>query len=317
MKKLLLICILGILFFPSIAVMVWAQSTPEISFSLTVVEKTIGGDDIFNFKIEEEKLPPVPMGIKNLLSVFAADEIFDYPYQFSITTQNGQESYSADYSMHGFSIMELSQFQNPGWELKSVECDSTFGQEGESYFIHDNFVVFNSIQDGENIYCEFTNKKIDNPDKFVYVALGDSYQSGEGAGNSIQDSARYLSEAYEQGTYTDTLVSGNDSCHRALQNYAKINKNKFKPELSDDDIVLIDLTCSGAKIETGPRPPVVGDMASNQIAPNSQLQQALDKLGEAGLAPADVDLVTVGMGGNDAKFTDLVYACVLPNILRR
>ncbi len=154
-------------------------------------------------------------------------------------------------------------------------------------------------------------------DIFVYVALGDSYQSGEGAGNSIQDSTQYLNEAYERGTYTDTLITGNDSCHRALQNYAKINKNKFHPELDDNDIVLIDLTCSGAKIETGGRPPVVGDMAGNQIAPNSQLQQALDKLSKAGLTPADVDLVTVGMGGNDAKFADLVYACVLPSILRR
>ena len=164
---------------------------------------------------------------------------------------------------------------------------------------------------------EFFDPAPEVTDKFVYVALGDSYQSGEGAGNSIQDSARYLSEAYEQGTYTDTLVSGNDSCHRALQNYAKINKNKFKPELSDDDIVLIDLTCSGAKIETGPRPPVVGDMASNQIAPNSQLQQALDKLGEAGLAPADVDLVTVGMGGNDAGFAELAKACVTSSLLNK
>jgi len=164
---------------------------------------------------------------------------------------------------------------------------------------------------------EFFDPAPEATDKFVYVALGDSYQSGEGAGNSIQDSTQYLNEAYEQGTYTDTLVPGNDSCHRALQNYAKINKNKFHPELNDEDIVLIDLTCSGAKIETGPRPPVVGDVASNQIAPNSQLQQALNKLGEAGLTPADVDLVTVGMGGNDAGFAEIIQACLLPNILRR
>jgi hypothetical protein len=164
---------------------------------------------------------------------------------------------------------------------------------------------------------EFFDPAPEATDKFVYVALGDSYQSGEGAGNSIQDSTQYLNEAYEQGTYTDTLVPGNDSCHRALQNYAKINKNKFHPELNDEDVVLIDLTCSGAKIETGPRPPVVGDVASNQIAPNSQLQQALNKLGEAGLTPADVDLVTVGMGGNDAGFAEIIQACLLPNILRR
>ncbi len=154
-------------------------------------------------------------------------------------------------------------------------------------------------------------------DRFVYVALGDSYQSGEGAGNSISNSNNYLTEAYEAGTYTDILVAGDNSCHRALKNYAKINKNKFHPELSDDNIILIDLTCSGAKIENGQRPPVVGEMAANQIASNSQAQQALNKLNEVGLTSADVDLVTVGMGGNDAKFTEIIQACLLPNILRK
>ena len=34
---------------------------------------------------------------------------------------------------------------------------------------------------------EFCDPAPEATDKFVYVALGDSYQSGEGAGNSIQD----------------------------------------------------------------------------------------------------------------------------------
>jgi len=34
---------------------------------------------------------------------------------------------------------------------------------------------------------EFFDPAPEATDKFVYVALGDSYQSGEGAGNSIQD----------------------------------------------------------------------------------------------------------------------------------
>ncbi|GMX58327.1 MAG: hypothetical protein YFSK_6870 [Candidatus Yanofskyibacterium parasiticum] len=181
---------------------------------------------------------------------------------------------------------------------------------------------------------EFFDPAPNFTDKFVYVALGDSYQSGEGAGNSMADTNNYL-QAYENGsnyiqsdgqqenTYTydvnvpGIVPSGGNSCHRALQNYAKINKNKFHPELSDDDIVLIDLTCSGAKIETGPRPPVVGDVADNQIAPDSQLQQALDKLSEAGLTSADVDLVTVGMGGNDAGFAELVEDCVTSSLINK
>jgi hypothetical protein len=186
--------------------------------------------------------------------------------------------------------------------------------------------------------AEFFDPAPDFTDKFVYVALGDSYQSGEGAGNSVVNTDDYLN-AYENGknypwlvngqpvgTQTNTyvkeidderIVGRGNSCHRALLNYAKINKNKLEPGIPDENIVLIDLTCSGAKIENGDQPPVVGDMASNQIASNSQVRQALDQLNQIGLTAADVNLVTIGMGGNDAKFADLVYACVLPGILRR
>jgi len=186
--------------------------------------------------------------------------------------------------------------------------------------------------------AEFFDPAPEVTDKFVYVALGDSYQSGEGAGNSVVNTDDYLN-AYENGknypwlvngqpvgTQTNTyvkeidderIVGRGNSCHRALLNYAKINKNKLEPGIPDENIVLIDLTCSGAKIENGDQPPVVGDMASNQIASNSQVRQALDQLNQIGLTAADVNLVTIGMGGNDAKFADLVYACVLPGILRR
>lgn len=159
--------------------------------------------------------------------------------------------------------------------------------------------------------------------RFVYLALGDSYQSGEGAGFDIRPSADYRASAYENGsnysqqvgpqddTYTSGVSASGDACHRALLNYAKINRDKLKPEA---DVVLIDRTCSGAKIEPGGKPPVVGAVGGG-IDHTSQVQQALDRLQGAGLSAGDVDLVTVGMGGNDAKFGDIVAACVGPSLL--
>lgn len=41
---------------------------------------------------------------------------------------------------------------------------------------------------------------VQGAEQFVYVALGDSYQAGEGAGNSITGTAEYLDLAYENGT---------------------------------------------------------------------------------------------------------------------
>lgn len=181
-----------------------------------------------------------------------------------------------------------------------------------------------------------------NKDKFVYVALGDSYQSGEGAGNSISDTNEYLNTAYENGKnytwkvndtntwYNNTyikevidnrVVGTGDGCHRALLDYAKINKNKLEPGIADEDIALIDLTCSGSKIEPGTgtdaKPPIVGVSGTAEIDPDSQVAQALARLKSINLTAKDVDLVTVGMGGNDANFVGITYTCLAPNVIRR
>jgi hypothetical protein len=159
--------------------------------------------------------------------------------------------------------------------------------------------------------------------RFVYVALGDSYQAGEGAGFDIRPSADYKDKAYENGsnypaqvgsqddTYTTAVSANGDSCHRALLNYAKINRDKLKPAA---DVVLIDRTCSGALIERSGKPAIVGKVG-DRIDPESQIQQSLGRLQAQGLSASDVDLVTIGMGGNDAKFGDIVLACVLPAVL--
>jgi sugar lactone lactonase YvrE len=161
---------------------------------------------------------------------------------------------------------------------------------------------------------------------FVYVALGDSYQSGEGAAYDLP-TADYLSRGYENGTnYPDQigpqedtstrLLSPNgDGCHRALRNYAKINRDRFKP---DAQIVLVDRTCSGATIEPNSNGrSIVGTAGSETYSDGSQVSEAIERLDRAGFGRGGVDLVTVGMGGNDAHFGDLVQACVLPGLLEK
>ena len=161
---------------------------------------------------------------------------------------------------------------------------------------------------------------------FVYVALGDSYQSGEGAAVALRPASRYLAQGFENGsnylqtvgvqenTYSDGAqgpgVQGN-ACHRALLNYAKINRDKLEP---GKNVLLVDRTCSGAKIEPGGKPPIVGTL-NQGLDPQSQVQQALNRIEAEGLTAADVDLVTVGMGGNDARFGDILAACVGPALL--
>ncbi len=163
MKKFLPILILVGLFLPAIAAMVLAWAIPPVSFHLTVAKKTVGGDGSFAFELaKQDEL--IPVQIKSLFSAFASGDISAQPDEFSIFTQNGQGAYSADYVVHDFSGVKLREINVSGWRLKSIVCRK--GNEPENSFfynIFDDFVVFNNVRDGDEIYCEFTNEKIKNP----------------------------------------------------------------------------------------------------------------------------------------------------------
>lgn len=205
--------------------------------------------------------------------------------------------------------------------LEDLECDDvTFAGEGKAAIwtkdAYDAVINAFELNPGDCGYGGLASS-------FVVVALGDSYQSGEGVGNSILDTTAYLDTAYEDGfnypeqvgdqedTYTEPF--GGNECHRALANYAKINRDLYEPGAP---VTLVDETCSGAKIEPGSQPPIVGTVGGG-VAADSQIAQALDRLALEGISAEEVDLVTVGMGGNDAGFGDIVTACVAPTLVRK
>ncbi len=109
----------------------------------------------------------------------------------------------------------------------------------------------------------------------TYVALGDSFQSGEGAGN------------YEPGTDWD----GN-SCRRSYAAYPHLLLQRGTTRLSLDF-----RACSGA---------VMRDMYRAQKADQGP---QLDALG------SDTRLVTVGIGGNDLGFVGTLAGCLLSHAI--
>lgn len=213
--------------------------------------------------------------------------------------------------------------------IEDMECDDrTFtapdGSSIPAIWVQDAYdAEIHAFEIGEGD-CGFGGLPPD--DQFVSVALGDSYQSGEGVGNSIEDDATYLTQAYESGsnypeqvgtqedTYTTSVSATGNSCHRALENYAKLNRTRLE---LNTDTVLIDETCSGATIEPHGGSTIVGSEGAESFDPGSQVAQALERLEVNGLAAEDVDLVTVGMGGNDAEFGKLVRACLIPSLVQR
>jgi hypothetical protein len=196
--------------------------------------------------------------------------------------------------------------------------------------------ILNGGEPQTNAFVRWTRR-----DSNVVVALGDSYQSGEGAGYRLADRNSYLTRGYESGLNYPQLVGPQDqtltgnltrelfgsrpaagyeaeSCHRALQNYVKLDAGQLD---AAKPLVLIDRTCSGATISNRSdakptaKPPIIGPLGG-PVDPRSQLSQILRRLESSGLTPEDVDYVTVGMGGNDAKFGGIVGACVAPTLIR-
>ncbi|MBC7763338.1 MAG: PKD domain-containing protein [Candidatus Saccharibacteria bacterium] len=112
----------------------------------------------------------------------------------------------------------------------------------------------------------------------VYVALGDSYQSGEGAGD-------YDPETDRASRY----------CHRSENAYPHLLVNR-----GDVQLELRFRACSGALITDLDATP--GD--TNALPWRNGDRPQLDALGPA------TKLVTVGIGGNDIGFASVVEDCV-------
>jgi lysophospholipase L1-like esterase len=100
-----------------------------------------------------------------------------------------------------------------------------------------------------------------------YVAMGDSYQSGEGAGD-------YLPAARRRAL----------RCHRSRHAYSQLLASRLRGRFRHSQARDF-LACSGDKVP---------DLLSRQVP----------SLGR------DVGLVTVGIGGNDAGWTDILVDCM-------
>jgi GDSL-like Lipase/Acylhydrolase family len=129
-------------------------------------------------------------------------------------------------------------------------------------------------------------------DQSVLVALGDSYMSGEGA----------------QRFYEGTNSPGGDQpneCRRAPTAYARLVLDA--PESAELVDRLGFFACSGAVgRDLWQRPQYAGEPPGGE--PATQLEQ-LSVLMESG---AQVPLVVVSIGGNDASFADVGITCVAP-----
>jgi lysophospholipase L1-like esterase len=111
------------------------------------------------------------------------------------------------------------------------------------------------------------------PSNATYVALGDSFSSGEG------------NPAFEKGTYMD----GVNECHRSPLAYPRLLQADTSLSLASTAFV----ACSGATTWNVLNGSWGGGAQTDAIS-------------------ASTDIVTLTIGGNDIKFSDFAAACVYP-----
>jgi hypothetical protein len=127
----------------------------------------------------------------------------------------------------------------------------------------------------------------------IYVAMGDSYSSGEGVPEF----------------FADSNVEGGNKCHRSMEAYAfkvgfrGVRLNTLNPERF--------LACSGA--ETWNMLPEALDGTSPRLAYGTEPPQ-LDKTypappGTELIVTGDTDMVTLSAGGNDLGFVAILKKC--------
>jgi lysophospholipase L1-like esterase len=164
-----------------------------------------------------------------------------------------------------------------------------------------------------------------NCDGWVRIAvLGDSYISGEGAADGIDDRQPPVEPARPYDSCTDIVHEGQcgyagdgrpyeNKCHRSSASWAmRIARNLAT---SPGDILFA--ACSGAKTgdvldhgqydgfdgRAGPSPPGVFG-GEPQVEALSDFQ-----------ATRDTDVVLLSIGGNDVKFSDVVTRCLIDSCL--
>ncbi|WP_028063967.1 SGNH/GDSL hydrolase family protein [Solirubrobacter soli] len=118
------------------------------------------------------------------------------------------------------------------------------------------------------------------PTRGRLLALGDSYSSGEGAGQ------------YEPSSDT----SGN-SCHRSVNAWPRLVARERHIT------AMPSLACSGARLS---------DVLHGR--PSGQSERRVSQLSRIGGAP---DIITISIGGNDLGFAEVLKSCIATNCVRK
>lgn len=177
-------------------------------------------------------------------------------------------------------------------------------------------LVVHYVYDSQEKYMFMNMKTAAGEQPMRYLALGDSFSSGEGAGN------------YYEATNFYADANNYNFCHQSRMAYSELLNSWLKPEFYDS------IACSGAQMkdvdygdsikyfrqEAQAKFSIIGSNKDEQDTYITQTLQAKINNNNPGYAPQlrlveknQASLATISIGGNDIGFKDIIMSCVMNN----
>jgi hypothetical protein len=139
-----------------------------------------------------------------------------------------------------------------------------------------------------------TAKLTANVDNILFVAMGDSYASGEG-------NPRNVDAFLAQGSAGFTPYWDDDACNRSARGAPAQAALRLEDSSPKTSVTFVYVACTGATVPAG----ILGAQRANgQTA--SQIEQVASIIGDR-----TIDILTLAIGGNDVGFTSILSACAL------
>jgi hypothetical protein len=201
--------------------------------------------------------------------------------------------------------------------IGQVRKSNTWAELGQFNFNGRGSVSLSTVtRDGigeESIAWDAVSFERVNAPVAQYVAMGDSYAAGEGIDYYLPDS--------------DHKRDGNDvnACHRSIRAYPYHVKLPGRSTTITQDVAAGNASfgftaCSGANTTSITETAVNSPPSTYDNARNTDWGRADHRFGELpqvdqGWLDAETSLVTLSIGGNDARFAEVMRGCMIVNPL--
>jgi lysophospholipase L1-like esterase len=177
-----------------------------------------------------------------------------------------------------------------------------------TYWISNKATVTVTLSDAIGAVVQTLQRTVNISSK--YVALGDSFSSGEGATGTWPPGTNNPNYIDNLGSPASTDDPNNNMCHRSTKSYAL---DLYSTTLAaDPNLSMVYASCSGAitqdfytKYDQKPHGGFYPH--TNQKKPDSPHN---GEIGQLNHVTKDTSLVTLTIGGNDLGFSDILKACV-------